>query len=54
MIQSSAKRRRLEDMPVGKSLMYIRNSKGPRTLPSGTPDVTSQREEVKLLADVNC
>ena len=38
--QSSAKRRALAWTLDGRSLMYARNSRGPSTVPWGTPDVT--------------
>ena len=42
---SSAKRLTFEFKPLGKSLMQIKNSKGPRIDPSGTPALTSAHDE---------
>ena len=35
--KSSANRLVKKDVTKGKSVMYMRNSRGPRTLPCGTP-----------------
>lgn len=51
--QSSAKRRMLEEILPGMSLIKIRKSRGPRTEPWGTPEVTSAREDEELLFVVN-
>ena len=40
MRQSSTKRRSLDVIPVGRSLMNVRKSNGPRTVPWGTPEGT--------------
>jgi len=39
--QSSAKRQTLDLRASGMSLMYMRNRRGPRNVPCGTPDITS-------------
>lgn len=54
MTQSSAKRRMLDVRLAGKSLIYIRNRRGPRTVPWGTPERTGLLEEEWLLAYTNC
>ena len=46
MRQSLANRRVVELTIPGRSLMYTRNSNDPRTVPCGTPDVTSDVEDV--------
>ena len=38
---SSAKRRMSDSVWLGMSLMYVKNNKGPSTVPCGTPDNTS-------------
>ena len=40
--------------PSGKSLMYIRKSKGPRTEPCGTPALTSSHDEFVPLRTTRC
>ena len=45
-LQSSAKSKGCDlEIDWGRSLMYIMNSNGHRTLPSGTPDVKGSKEE---------
>lgn len=44
----------MDERLSGKSLMYIRKSNGPITLPWGTPDVTSQRLDEMSLINVSC
>ena len=44
-IQLSAKRRTFDLTDDGKSLIYIKNKCGPRTVPWGTPDLTSTLDE---------
>ena len=36
------------------SFMYIRNNKGPNTLPCGTPNMTSSGSDFSLRHSVNC
>ena len=43
--QSSAKRRASELVTSGRSLMKVKKSSGPRTVPCGTPDNTSAVDE---------
>ena len=38
---SSEKRQTSDSMWLGMSLMYVKNNKGPSTVPCGTPDNTS-------------
>jgi hypothetical protein len=45
-IPASAKRRASELVTSGRSLMKVRKSSGPRTVPCGTPDNTSAVDEV--------
>ena len=45
MRQSSAKRRRLDVIPVGRSLMNLRKSNGPRTVPWDTPEGTGTQSD---------
>ena len=52
--QSSAKRLTLEFSPTGKSLMYMRKSRGPNTLPWGTPDSTSAGLEGEPWITTDC
>lgn len=51
--QSSANSLILEDTQLGKSLINIRKSRGPSTLPWGTPDVTWAIEELEPLTAVD-
>ena len=44
-MQSSAKSLAQEMRLSGRSLMYTKKSRGPRPVPSGTPDVTATAEE---------
>lgn len=53
IMQSSANMH-IQDMLLGRSLIYIRNSRGPSTLPCGMREETLEREEEKLLTTVNC
>lgn len=50
----SAKRRMLDSRESGISFVYIRNKRGPRTVPWGTPDKTGERLEERLLTCTNC
>ena len=43
---SSAKTLQVDWMLSGKSLLYIRNKRGPRTKPCGTPDFINFQEEI--------
>ena len=52
--QSSAKRLTLEFSPTGKSLMYTRKSRGPNTVPWGTPDRTSAGLEGEPWITTDC
>ena len=47
---SSAKRRMSDSVWLGMSLMYVKNNKGPSTVPCGTPDNTSSLSDLSLLA----
>lgn len=51
MTQSSANMRILEDTCVGRSLIYIKNRRGPGTEPWETPDVTGRELEVIFNSD---
>ena len=44
-MQSSARRRTCEDIPSGRSFRYRIKSRGPKTVPCGTPKVTVIDEE---------
>ena len=44
--QSSAKKRAAELVTSGRSLVKVKTSSGPRTVPCGTPDNTSAVDEV--------
>ena len=48
-LKSSAKSLMVEFMLSAMSLMYIKNNVGPRTVPWGTPEVTSAGSKVNLL-----
>ena len=54
MKQSSANRRIGEEMDFVISLMKVRNSKGPITLPWGTPDMTSYHSEALPSTTTRC
>jgi hypothetical protein len=43
---SSAKRRTSDSVWLGMSLMYVKNNKGPSTVPCGTPDNTLVRPRI--------
>ena len=45
MRQSSTKRRSLDVIPVGRSLMNVRKSNGPKAVPWGTPEVTGTQSD---------
>ena len=54
-VLSSAKRVNLTKFEhVDKSLMNIRNRRGPSMGPHGTPDVIEQRWEMCPFKDTNC
>ena len=50
--QSSAKRHALDLTQDGRSLIYTRNSSGPRTVPWGTPYITGAAEDVYHLGQL--
>ena len=52
--QSSANRRTVEWILLGKSLMYIRKRRGPSTVPCGTPDSTWVQGECPPLTTTLC
>mgnify|MGYP001595851294 CR=1 FL=1 len=55
MAVSSAKSRTLElETYSGRSLMYIRKSKGPRTEPCGTPDATAMVSDCDPFSTTDC
>lgn len=41
-------------MLVGRSFIYTKNKRGPRTEPCGTPDLTRDDDEFLLLTVTNC
>ena len=43
---SSANRPNVDETVDGMSLIYVRNSSGPSTMPCGTPDVTADTDDV--------
>ena len=45
---SSAKNLTYDSIPSSRSLMYMRNSKGPRTEPCGTPAFISPQLDCKI------
>ena len=52
---SSAKRNNLvKRLLDGRSLMYIRNKRGPRMLPWGTPEITGREEEEQPEIETCC
>jgi len=53
-MQSSAKRRISDVMLSETSLMYRRKSKGPRTVPCGTPDVTGSQVDWDPFTTTRC
>ena len=54
-VESSAKQIILKiSETLFKSLMYIKNNNGPRTLPCGTPVLVSKKSESILLKETYC
>ena len=51
---SLAKRRTPDEIPYGKSLMYIRKRIDPKTEPQGTPDVTCTVSEASPSSTTRC
>ena len=50
IVVSSANRRGLQfDRQFGRSFIYNKNNKGPKTLPWGTPHVMGKAEDLELL-----
>ena len=53
-MQSSAKRRMLDFIPHSMSFINNKNSNGPRTVPCGTPEITSSQEDWQPSTTTRC